>query len=292
MGGAMVRKKTLSELQQAEIKLESLLEKRDALNQEAQLARQERDMVHEKKRELSAKLREIKDRRGALAADARAHRAKRDDYQAKAKALIELKRKLRSQSGASASEELRSLKRQTQAMELKQQTVSLTLAEENELIDEIKGHMKRLKELELLKGEQDQITKEVRDMDGTITDLFAQADAEHKLASDLSVRARAAHEETLEVVQAISALNVEGNGKHEAYLEARAKADEVHAKVVEMRDRVLFIRGAHRAEQREARDLLRNQNRSVRRALYDEKKLEEAADQAVKALLQKGRVEI
>ena len=43
---------------------------------------------------------------------------------------------------------------------------------------------------------------------------------------------------------------------------------------------------------RQARDLLRNQNRSVRRALYDEKKLEEAADQAVKALLQKGRVEI
>src|SRR5512136_79048 len=157
----MVRKKTLSELQQAEIKLESLLEKRDGLNQEAQLARQERDMVHEKKRELSAKLREIKDRRGALAAQARAHRAKRDEYQGKAKALIELKRKLRSQGGASASEELRILKRATQAMELKQQTASLTLAEENELIDQIKEHMKRVKELQVLKDEQDKISKEV-----------------------------------------------------------------------------------------------------------------------------------
>ncbi|HII40988.1 MAG TPA: hypothetical protein HA326_07215 [Thermoplasmata archaeon] len=288
----MVRKKTLSELQQAEIKLESLLEKRDALNQEAQLARQERDMVHEKKRELSAKLREIKDRRGALAAGARAHRAKRDEFQGKAKALIELKRKLRSKRGASASEELRTLKRQTQAMELKQQTASLTLAAENELIDQIKEHMKRVQELQVLKDEQDKVTEEVKDLDGTITDLFAKADAEHKIASELSAQAQAVHGETVELVQAISALIVEGNGKHEAYLEARAKADEVHAKVVEMRDRVLFIRGAHRAEQREARDLLRNQNRSVRRALYDEKKLEEAADQAVKALLQKGRVEI
>lgn len=288
----MVRKKTLSELQQAEIKLESLLEKRGALNQEAMLARQERDMVHEKKRELSAKLREIKDRRGALASQARAHRAKRDEYQTKAKALIELKRKLRSKGGTSASEELRSLKRQTAAMELKQQTASLTLAEENELIDRIKEHMKRVKELEVLKGEQDKITKEVRDLDATITDLFARADAEHKAASELSAQARAVHEETVDLVQAISALIVEGNAKHEAYLEARAKADEVHAKVVEMRDKVLSIRGARRAEQREARDLLRNQNRSVRRALYDEKKLEEAADAAVKALLQKGRVEI
>jgi len=53
----MVRKKTLSELEQAEIKLQSLFEKRDALNQEAQLLRQERDLVHEKKREAGAKLR-------------------------------------------------------------------------------------------------------------------------------------------------------------------------------------------------------------------------------------------
>jgi uncharacterized coiled-coil DUF342 family protein len=288
----MVRKKTLSELEQAEIKLESLLEKRDALNQEAQLARQERDMVHEKKRELSAKLREIKDRRGALASEARAHRAKRDEFQAKAKALIEIKRKLRSQGGASASEELRSLKRQTQAMELKQQTASLTLAEENELIDEIKERVKRLKELQVLKDEQDKITREVKDLDGTITDLFAKADAEHKLATALSAQAQAVHRETIELVQGISALIVEGNAKHEAYLEARGKADEIHAKVVEMRDKVLSIRGAKRAEVREARELLRNQNKSVRRALYDEKKLEQAADDAVKALLQKGRVEI
>lgn len=288
----MVRKKTLPELQQAEIKLESLLEKRDALNQEAALARQERDMVHEKKRELSAKLREIKDRRGALAAEARAHRAKRDEFQGKAKALIELKRKLRSQGGASASEELRTVKRQTQAMEFKQQTVSLTLAEENELIDQIKDHIKRVKELQVLKDEQDKITKEVRDLDGTITDLFAKADAEHKIASERSALAQAAHQETIELVQAISALIVEGDAKHQVFLEARGKADEVHAKVVEMRDKVLSIRGAQRAEQRESRDALRNQNRAVRRALYDEKKLDEAADAAVKALLQKGRVEI
>ena len=288
----MVRKKTLSELQQAEIRLEALLQRRDALNQEAALARQERDMVHGKKRELSATLREIRGRRDALVAEARAHRAKRDTYQGKAKSLIELKRKLRSRSGASASEELRSLKRQTAAMELKQQTASLSLAQENELIDEIKEHVKRVKELQVLKDEQDKILKEVRDLDGTITDLFARADAEHKAASELSARAEVIHRESVEVVQAVSALIVEGDTKHQAYIEARTKADDVHAKVVEMREKVLSIRGTQRAEQREARDLLRYQNRSVRRALYDEKKLEEAADEAVKVLLQKGRVEI
>jgi preprotein translocase subunit SecD len=90
----------------------------------------------------------------------------------------------------------------------------------------------------------------------------------------------------------IAALALEGNEKHEAYLDVRSKANEVHAKVVEMRDKVLSIKGAKRTEAREARDLLRQQNRSVRAALLDEKKLEASADAALRALLEKGKVEI
>jgi hypothetical protein len=87
-------------------------------------------------------------------------------------------------------------------------------------------------------------------------------------------------------------LILEGNEKHAAYLTARDKADEVHAKLVEMREKVLSIRGAKRTEAREGRTLLRQQNRSVRDALLDEKKLEATADAALKALLEKGKVEI
>jgi uncharacterized coiled-coil DUF342 family protein len=288
----MVRKKTLSEMEQAEIKLESLLQKRDVLNQEAQLARQERDMVHEKKRELSAKLRELKDKRASFASQARAHRAKRDDLQAKAKALIEVRRKMRGRVAGSVTQELRNLRKQIQQMEMRQQTASLTLSKENELIDELKEHLKRAKELESLKVEQDAISKEVMDLDATITELFANAEKEHQAALELSALAQAVHQETIELVSAISALAIEGNQKHEAFVEARTKADEVHAKVVEMREKVLSIRGAKRAEAREARELLKTQNRAVRRALFDEKKLEQSADEALKALLQKGRVEI
>src|SRR5438046_10226032 len=95
VGEPMVRKKTTSELEQAEIKLESLLQKRDMLNDEAQQMRQERDLVHEKKREVGERLRALQDRRASFAAEARAHREKRDALQGKAKALIDLQRKLR-----------------------------------------------------------------------------------------------------------------------------------------------------------------------------------------------------
>ena len=288
----MVRKKTLSELDQAEIKLQSLLERRDALNQEAQLMRQERDLVHEKKREVGDTLRALKDRRASFAAEARRHREKRDELQAKAKAFIEMKRKLRSSGHADVGAELRGLKRRVSQMEMRQQTEILTLSKENELLDELKESMKRLKVLEALKADQDKIADEVRDVDVDITGLFSAAEEEHEAALAGSAKARAVHEEAVVLGTQVAALVLEGNEKHAAYLAARGKADEVHAKVVEMRDKVLSIKGAKRAEAREARDLLRQQNRSVRSALLDERKLEASADAALKALLEKGKVEI
>ena len=288
----MVRKKSLSELEKAEIKLQSLLEKRDALNDEGRVLRQERDLVHEKKRELSGRFRELKGQRSALVAEARAHRARRDAFQQKAKALIEMRRRLRTKMGGSLGEELRRAKREVAAMELRQQTATLTLAEENELLDDLKARLRQMRELEGLKKEQDGVFKEVQDVDASITELFAHADREHKAAVEASDKARAFDEELDALVASITTLGQEGDQKHEAYLDAKAKADEIHAKVLEMREKVLSERTTKRAEAREARDLIRAQNRAVRAALLDEKKLEASADEALQALLRKGRVEI
>ena len=57
-----------------------------------------------------------------------------------------------------------------------------------------------------------------------------------------------------------------------------------------MRGKVLTIRDARRSEIREARNLLRQQNITVRRELLDERKLDKAADDALQLLLKKGRV--
>src|SRR3989475_3162715 len=167
-----------------------------------------------------------------------------------------------------------------------------TLSAENELLGELKDSMKRLKQLEVLKADQDKIAKEIKDIDSGITEFFEAAEKEHEAAVALSEKARAVHEETIGIVHQIAALVHDGNEKHEAFLVARDKADEVHAKAVEMREKVLSIKGAKRSEAREARTLLRQQNPAVRDALLDEKKLEASADAALKALLEKGKVEI
>lgn len=288
----MVRRKSVTELEKAEIKLQSLVERRDALNEEARLLRDERDLVVAKKRETAAALRELRTRRGDLIEEARAHRGRRDEFQRQAKALIELKRRVRTKVAGSVADELQALRREIAKMEMRQQTATLTLDEEKELLDDLRERVRRADELQGIKVDQDNVRKEVRDLDSTITELFAKADREHAEALERSHQAQAVTDEMQPLMGAMATLELEGDEKHEAYLEARRKADEVHAQIVEMRGHVLAEREARRAAYREGRDLLRHQNLSVRRALQDPKKLDASADEALKVLLQKGRVEI
>src|SRR5947199_8599071 len=93
-----------------------------------------------------------------------------------------MKRKLRGSGTADVGTELRSLKRRVSQMEMRQQTASLTLSAENELLVELKGSMKRLKQLETLKSDQDKIAKEIKDIDSGITEFFQAAEKEHETA--------------------------------------------------------------------------------------------------------------
>jgi uncharacterized coiled-coil DUF342 family protein len=132
----------------------------------------------------------------------------------------------------------------------------------------------------------------VRDLDGSITDLFRAADKEHELVVKLNAEAKERHEKLGGLVGQISALTADANKKHEEYLKIRTRADELHQKAMEMRESVLTIRNTHRAEIREARNLLRQQNITVRRELLDERKLDRAAEEALQLLMRKGRVEM
>src|SRR5438093_13134832 len=146
--------------------------------------------------------------------------------------------------------------------------------------------------LPIFRSEQDKIGKEVRDLDGSITDLFRAADKEHELVVKLNTEAKDRHEKVGALAGQIAALAADADKKHEEYLKVRERADELHGKAMEMREAVLTIRNTARAEIREARNLLRQQNVTVRRELLDERKLDKAAEEALQLLLKKGRVEM
>ena len=288
----MVRRKEKSELEQAEIKLESLIQRRDALNAESAVSREERDLLHHQKKEVVDQARALRDERDRFVDEMRIHRDRRNEFQRKARELIDLKRRVRGQLHGSISGELDRLRKDVKGMEMRQQTSILKIEEENALLDDLRDKLKELKALEHLRSEQDKIGKEVRDLDGSITDLFQAADKEHELVVKLNTEAKDRHEKIGVLSAQISSLAADADKKHEAYLKVRARADELHGKAMEMRETVLTIRNTDRAEIREARNLLRQQNITVRRELLDERKLDKAAEDALQLLLKKGRVEM
>ena len=288
----MVRRKEKTELDQAEIKLESLIQKRDALNAEAAVFREERDLLHKQKKEFVDGMRALRDERDRLVDEMRTHRDRRNELQKKARELIELKRTVRGQFRGSISGELDRLRKDVKGLEMRQQTSSLKLDEENALLDDLREKLKELKSLEHLKSEQDKIGREVRDLDASITDLFRAADKEHELVVKLSDEAKGRHEKITGLLPQIATLAAEADKKHQEFLKIRGRADEFHQKAAEMRDKVLTIRNTQRSEIREARTLLRQQNITVRRELLDERKLDKAAEEALQLLIRKGRVEM
>jgi len=286
----MVRRKEKSELEQAEIKLENLIERRNALNSQASVVREERDLLHGQKKDVVDQVRALRDERDRLVGEMRVHRDQRNEFQRKARDLIELKRKVRGQLHGSIAGELERLRRDVKGMEMRQQTSSLKLEEENALLDDLREKLKELKSLEHLRSEQDKIGKEVRDLDGSITDLFRAADKEHELVTKLNAEAKERHEKLGGLMAQITALAADADKKHEEYLKIRTRADDLHQKAMEMRETVLTIRNTARDEIREARNLLRQQNVTVRRELLDERKLDKAAEEALQLLMKKGRV--
>ena len=288
----MVRKKVPSELEKAEIKLQTLVERRDVLNAEANVHRQERDKLHEQKRTLAAEMRTLKDERDAIVREMRSHKDRRNTFQAKARQLIDLRRKARGRVKGSVSSNLATLRRDIAKIEMDQQTKVMKLDEEDELLDELKAKVREMRELEKVKGVEEQVYKDVKELDVAIDDLFQRADEAHAQVVVHSERANAIHDQVTALVKNLAALISEANKKHDEFLEARGKADEVHAKVVDMRGKVLSTRDAARAEVRESRQILKQHRQDVRKALFDEKKLDEFADQAVASLLKKGKVEI
>ena len=288
----MPRKRTPTELEKAEVKLSSLLDKRDQLNEEANAIRQERDLLHTQRRETVDKRRDFKAKRDSFVKEMRIHKQKRNALHNQASDLIEFKRKIRGKVNVRIVDDLRQLRKNFDDMEMKQQTTPLTIAKENALIDNIRKTFHELKDLEKIEDENVRTSRNVGEINQQIDELFKSADEEHRLVVELSNKAQEMHDKVVETFGAIATLTAEADKKHKEFLELREKATAYHERAQEMRRTVLKTKEDERRERREAKDIIRQQNLTVRKALTDKKKLDEVADEQLRQLLKHGKVEL
>lgn len=287
----MVRKKSKTELQVAEIKYRSLIEKRDEYNAEASIPRDERNALNAQRRELIDEMKELKKERDSRVAEMRKHKQKRNELQKRAKELIGFKKGKRRRFDTNLPEAIDKLRIQITTLQRRQETTALSLPKENELIDSIRATRKELKELEEMYDEQKKLILEVEGVDDAITKLFQEADEEHQMVVNLYNEAQEIHEKIVKHIKEISHLISESNKKHEEFVKIREKADHYHQRAQEMRQKILSIKRERWDEIKQAKKTIQDQNIAARKALFDEKKLDEDAEKALETLLKKGKVE-
>jgi len=283
-----VYKKEAEQLKDAEKKYQSYIEKRNELNDMAKVIREERDMINNSRKDLKEQADKIKKERDELVSKMRYHKEMRNKLQEAAKKIIEARRKKKGEVFKNLPLRVEELKADAQMLEYRQETVPMSPAEENELIEKIREKKEEYERTKKLMEKQELVEIDITDKDNAIDELFKKADEQHTLVQKYYQENQKKHEKYIKLVNELSLSIAESNKKHEQYIEIRNEAQRIHDKAYEMRSKIIAIKGERRKRRDEAKKAIQEQNIRARKAVMDKDKLEEIADKSVDAL-KKGK---
>lgn len=279
-------------LRNAEKDFRKLIEKRNELNDQAREAREERDSLNEQKKGLVSEMRNLQASRDEKNAEAREWKEKRNESQRQAKSLIETKRRMRKDNAGGNQGTIRTLENEIRGLERMQETTAMTVAKENELLDKLKTKMRELESARLIYAEEAKLLSDVKEIDTKIDDLFKAADEAHKMVVTLSNEGQTLHDQIGPVLDQLKFLDAKSDEKHTSYIALRKEADEFHAKAMDLRTEVEKLRETRRKEFGERRGEIDGANREAHDSLFNDAKLEDKADDAMKALLAGGKISL
>lgn len=281
------------EMDDAEKKFQSHIMKRNEFNDKARQSREERDALQQRRKQIMDEVAALRDEKNAALEKLREHKEQRDRLHGMARKVIDMKKEKRGDGrGSSVSDELFSLKAQLEKMEYDQQTRPLSLDDERKMLDELRIGTQRLRALQ---DEYSQIVgkrDEVKSLDGEIDSLFKQADDEHQLVVQYYTKVKEYQDKVDEIYREVSHLIAEADKKHAGFIEYRRKADECHQKAMEMREHLTGIRSENRELVIQARQVITDQNRYARESITDPDQLDRKRDEALDALLKKGKISL
>ena len=211
------KKKEIEQLKDAEKKYQSYIQKRNELNELAKVIREERDMIHNSRKDLKEKIDSAKKERDELVKKMRFHKEMRNKYQQEAKKLIEVKQKKKGEVFKNLPLRVEELKADVQMLEYRQETVPMSSQEENDLIDKIRIKRVEYSKFKKLIDKQKQVEIDISDKDNAIDVLFKKADEEHNNVQKYYDENQKKHDKYMKLVNELSVSIAEANKKHEQY---------------------------------------------------------------------------
>jgi len=284
MSSTSDKKQDLEQLRNAEKKFQSHIERRNELNDFSKILREERDMLNEKHKDFKDEMKVLKKERDELVDKMKHHKSLRNQLQSQAKELISARQKKKGEVFKNLPLRLEEIKADAQMLEYRQETVPMSSSEENELIDLIREKQKEFRALKGQLQQQESIMVDITDKDKSIDELFKKADEQHELVQKFYKESQGKHKAYMKLVEEVAISIAEANKKHEQYIETRNEAQKNHEKAMEMREHIMQVRGDRRRQFEEAKKLIKDQNIKARKAVLDQDKLKEIADDSLSAL--------
>jgi uncharacterized coiled-coil DUF342 family protein len=278
------KKKELEQLRNSEKKYQAYIQRRNELNDLSKVLREERDMVNQKHKEIKDTMNKVKEERDNLVSKMRNHKDIRNKLQEQAKKLIDSRRKKKGEVFRNLPLRVEELKADVQMLEYRQETVPMSSAEENELIDQIREKKIEYENTKKQMDKQKSIELDISDKDNAIDELFKKADEEHKKVQQYYDESQKKHEDYIKLVNELSVSIAESNKKHEQYIEIKNEAQMNHEKAVEMRSKIVAVKEDRRKQWKEAKMAIKEQNIKARKATMDKEKLQKHANKSINAL--------
>ena len=278
------------DLRNLQAKFNGLVDQRNQFNDMARGAREARDQLNEHRRQRSVEIEEHKAARDKANEEMRQHKELRNAFQDQAKALIDERKGKVGGIERSLPLKVRKLRNDLQAAVEQQQTTQLTVAKERVLVEKISEMWKELKAAEAELQKQKAVQVELTGTDGDIDELFKKADTEHTEVMRCMKVAQEHHEKFITVVKEVRVLATESNKKHHEFIAHKGKADDMHQKAMELREKVMAIRGERKAEYEARRSELREVNTVARRNVADPRAIDQYKDRALDELKKGGKI--
>ena len=288
------QKKPKSEIKLAEERFQNCIVKRNSLNDDARALRDERNSLHDQRNKVMEEIMTYRDEMKTNTTAKTKHQNARNNSQDKAKKLIELKQQKRKgkKGEKSLKDTVQALHSEILNLEKRRETTEMPIAKERELMDRLAILRRSLEDQEESLLTQEHLTAEVSELDKDIDAEFSKADEEHKEVVNLARLNKKLYKKVSNLMKEASHLSTEADKKHKEFVECRKKADNHHAKAMEMLETLKTHRKTA-SEERQARwKVVKDHRKNIKKELYDEKKLDNAADDALQQLMSGGKISL
>jgi uncharacterized coiled-coil DUF342 family protein len=270
--------------------LTSLKEEKKRVNEEARRWAEKRDKIHDEIKNLRTEVASLKEKRDELNKKVKELKETREQAKTERKAkheqILKLKEKMKVLLEKRPSRNMRDLQGEIESLEWKIQTTSLTVKDEQPLIEKVKTLEAQL----IIHKQIEEIKNAIMTLQTEEKAFATKSEFSHEKLSELAQQSQKIHEKMLETMNKVHVLRTEADSMHQKFIETKQQATCFHEESMKLMNQITVFKQKLREIEEEKQS--ENQHKIVeelkKRAKEKVKRGEKLSWEEFKVLAQEG----